>query len=60
MSHLVSQDNGELVNICNGVQHPCEHEHLPVLQKKEKENAIQNLSHVMFKDILTRVQNIRR
>ncbi len=33
MSHLVSQDKSELVNICYSVQHPRKHEHFPVLHK---------------------------
>lgn len=33
MSHLVSQDDSELVNIRHSVQHPSEHEHFSILRE---------------------------
>lgn len=48
MSHLVSQDNGELVNICHSVQHSRKHEHFSILHKGKYDP---NMSHVAFQDI---------
>lgn len=46
----MSQDDCELISVCHGIQHPREHEHLPIL---EKAKAALNRSHVLLKPTKT-------
>lgn len=56
MSHLVSQDDSELVNICHSVQHPSKHEHFPILREGKYH---QILSHMVFADFLYRCEKMQ-
>lgn len=51
MSHLMSQDKGQLVNICHGLQHPRKHEHFPVLHKGKHSRT---LSQTVFEEVETK------
>lgn len=48
MSHLMSQDNDELVNVCNSLHHSRKDVYFSILHKGKYSS---NISHVLFEDL---------